>query len=386
MVELAVVSKAPNINVPMMDIASVRGLLDRQRGEFAKVLGNNRNFSPEKFVRMAVTAVQGNQKLMLCDGASFIGCLQRCAELGLRPGSDRGMYLVPRRSKTGRMQCTGVISYKALCDMARKSGVVQDIRSVVVRTGDKFKVVEGSDPSIIHEPNILDWDGEVTHVYGIAWLRDSPRSHFEVLSRAEVEKVRARAPARDEGPWVTDWEAMARKTALRRLVKLLPTCEHIDELLTEEESTAREVIERETTELQMADVLRTPPETPTVPQGEEKSQPLVPEIEIRPPEVRRRRGRPPGSKNKPAPTEAPPRWEQEPDDVGLSQRIPEYNGEPMADPEEQQRYMAEIRDIVDASEGKLTLPQRFESASIDDLKTLKGYYTRRLQEIQDATP
>jgi recombination protein RecT len=45
---------------------------------------------------------------------------------------------------------------------------------------------------------------------------------FEVLSVAEVEAIRARSRAAKGGPWVTDWDAMARKTAVRQLAKWLP--------------------------------------------------------------------------------------------------------------------------------------------------------------------
>ena len=43
-----------------------------------------------------------------------------------------------------------------------------------------------------------------------------------VLSRGEIEKVHARSKAADDGPWVSDWSEMAKKTAVKRLVKMLP--------------------------------------------------------------------------------------------------------------------------------------------------------------------
>ena len=45
---------------------------------------------------------------------------------------------------------------------------------------------------------------------------------FEVLSVADIESRRARGGAADNGPWVTDWPAMARKTAVRALEPYLP--------------------------------------------------------------------------------------------------------------------------------------------------------------------
>ncbi|MEV8169625.1 recombinase RecT, partial [Microbacterium paraoxydans] len=45
---------------------------------------------------------------------------------------------------------------------------------------------------------------------------------FVVLSPGDVERVRQRSKAKSSGPWRTDYDAMARKTAIRQLFKLLP--------------------------------------------------------------------------------------------------------------------------------------------------------------------
>jgi len=57
---------------------------------------------------------------------------------------------------------------------------------------------------------------------------------FLVMSREEVDKVRSRSKAGNNGPWVTDFDEMGKKTAFRRHSKWLP-------LSTE----LREVIERD---------------------------------------------------------------------------------------------------------------------------------------------
>ena len=42
------------------------------------------------------------------------------------------------------------------------------------------------------------------------------------MSRAEVERIRARSNARDFGPWKSDYVAMAEKTLIRRAARWLP--------------------------------------------------------------------------------------------------------------------------------------------------------------------
>jgi recombination protein RecT len=53
----------------------------------------------------------------------------------------------------------------------------------------------------------------------------------EVMSVAEIEKVRARPRAKDAGPWVTDYSEMCRKTVARRHSKVLPMSTDLDDLI-----------------------------------------------------------------------------------------------------------------------------------------------------------
>ena len=55
----------------------------------------------------------------------------------------------------------------------------------------------------------------------VAHFRDGGH-YFEVMSKAEVDSIRKRSKASDRGPWVTDYEAMAKKTVVRRAFPYLP--------------------------------------------------------------------------------------------------------------------------------------------------------------------
>ena len=112
-----------------------------------------------------------------------------------------------------------------MIDLARRSGQVVSLDARAVYEGDKFDVVLGLDSRIDHVP---DWQNanrtdpkKLTFVYAIAKLKDGGYQ-FEVMSRAEVDAIRARSKAKDDGPWVTDYAAMAIKTVVRRLFKFLP--------------------------------------------------------------------------------------------------------------------------------------------------------------------
>ncbi|HBB1586799.1 TPA: recombination protein RecT, partial [Escherichia coli] len=77
-------------------------------------------------------------------------------------------------------------------------------------------------------------DAPVTHVYAVARLKDGG-TQFEVMTRKQIELVRSLSKAGNNGPWVTHWEEMAKKTAIRRLFKYLPVSIEIQRAVSMDE-------------------------------------------------------------------------------------------------------------------------------------------------------
>ena len=78
--------------------------------------------------------------------------------------------------------------------------------------------------------------GEKIGAYAIAFLRDGG-FQYEILGREDIEKVRATSESwkNEEGrkysPWETWEEEMWKKTALKKLFKLLPKTNFSDQLI-----------------------------------------------------------------------------------------------------------------------------------------------------------
>jgi len=170
-----------------------------------------------RFCRMALNAVMRNPDLAKCDPNSFALAVINCAEMGLEPALGQAA-LVPFG---GKVQCQAM--YQGLIHLALNSGSVLSISAEVVRVGDKFDHVKGLEPKIEHRPcdNI---DGKITHAYAIAKLA-SGASTSVVLTGAEIDKVKASVKSntdKADSPWKAWPEEMAKKTAIKRLMKLLP--------------------------------------------------------------------------------------------------------------------------------------------------------------------
>ncbi len=173
-----------------------------------------------RMMRMCMTVVQQNPKLLDCTKASLLGAIMTSAQLGLYPDvSVLGhAYFVPFKGKV-----VFIGGYKGFIDLASRGGFVTSIQPYPVYEGDFFEFMYGLVPDLRHKPSGESLEErELTHVYCIARIRGEPVAQFIVMTKEEVDKIRGRSPARDKGPWVTDYEPMAMKTSVRRLIKYLP--------------------------------------------------------------------------------------------------------------------------------------------------------------------
>lgn len=206
---------------------TVLDLIQAQQPAIRRALPSG--MSAERFTRIALTEVRRNPKLAACDPYSLLGALMISAQLGLEPGPLGHAYLVP----FGK-ECTLIVGYKGMIDLARRSGNISSIVAREVCENDEFDYAYGLDDYLRHKPTLTD-RGKVIAYYAIAKYQDGGHT-FLVLSPDEVEKYKKRSKARGDGPWVTDYEAMAKKTAVRRLAAFLP--------LTVEAARALEVDEQ----------------------------------------------------------------------------------------------------------------------------------------------
>lgn len=198
---------------------TIASLIERQKPEIARALP--RHLNPDRLARIATTVMRTNPSLGSCSPQSFLGALMTCAQLGLEPGPLGHAYLVPfKNTKTGTVDVQFIPGYRGLIELARRSGQVQSISAHVVREGDFFDYAYGLDEKCEHRPSKKS-DGKVTDVYAIIRYKDGGHD-FEVMTRSEIETVRARSQSSEKGPWVTDWDEMAKKTVLKRLLKRAP--------------------------------------------------------------------------------------------------------------------------------------------------------------------
>ena len=204
--------------------AAVREILVKSKEGLQQALP--KHMTAERMIRVAMTVIQKTPKLLECDKRSLIGAIVEASQLGLEPDGVLGhAYLVPYTLNKGKANeitvCQLIPGYKGLIDLSRRSGTIKTVESRIVYEKDEFDFSYGLNPKCEHRPSRLPDPGKPIYVYAIGHLINGG-VQYEVMTVREVEAIRARSRASRNGPWVTDWEAMAKKTVLRRLCKLLP--------------------------------------------------------------------------------------------------------------------------------------------------------------------
>ena len=221
-------------------------------GDFKGILAANwhkiaavmpKHMSEDRMFQLAMSAYNSTPQLAECSTVSVLSCIMKCAALGMEPSAVDGLgraYILPfRNGKTHRMEATFILGYKGMIDLARRSGQLRSIHAQAVYEGDTFDYWEDEsgqhfkfrpDRQADHSPDRL------TDVYMTATLKDGGFI-FEHMTKAEVDAIRKRSKSANSGPWVTDYEAMALKTVIRRAARYLPMSTEAQQAVAADEQT-----------------------------------------------------------------------------------------------------------------------------------------------------
>lgn len=210
-----------------MKVMSEKGIVQQMiinmRPQFAAALPDV--MSPERFIRLTLTAFSKTPRLYECTSASLLGALLMAAQLGMEPNSPLGQaYLIPYYNRDKEAyECQFQLGYKGMITLAYRSGKVTDIAAYEVRANDRFDYELGLESKLYHKPVLRD-RGEVIAYYAVWHTKDGGHG-FSVMSKEDVEAHRnhfSKASQKDFSPWTTSFDEMAKKTVLKQALKYAP--------------------------------------------------------------------------------------------------------------------------------------------------------------------
>lgn len=221
---------------------SIAELIKAMEPEIRKALPEV--ITPERFTRMALSALNTTPKLRECTPMSFLAALMNAAQLGLEPNTPLGQaYLIPYNNK-GVMECQFQIGYKGLIDLSYRNPQMQIISAQAVYENDVFEYELGLNPKLEHRPALED-RGEVRLFYGMFKLVNG-RYGFEVMSKAAMDAyAREYSKAFDSSfsPWKNNYIGMAKKTVIKQALKYAPLKTDFRKALSNDETIKKELSE-----------------------------------------------------------------------------------------------------------------------------------------------
>lgn len=198
--------------------------------------------TPERFTRIALSALNNSPQLKQCTPISFLAALMNAAQLGLEPNTPLGQaYLIPYKNK-GTMECQFQIGYKGLIDLAYRNGKMQTIQAQAVYENDYFEYEYGLEPKLVHRPAFED-RGEIIYFYGY-FRTDNGGYGFSVMSKADMDlyaKTYSRAFDSEYSPWKLSYEEMAKKTVIKQALKYAPIKTDFQRALSTDETIKKQL-------------------------------------------------------------------------------------------------------------------------------------------------
>lgn len=197
-----------------------------------------KGYSPERFARIAVSELVNNDILQKCSISSFLSTVMTSCRLGLELGNLMGQcYAVPYKTT-----CTLQIGYKGMINLIHRSVGISYFKASVVYKDDMFDYSFGSDKFLKHKPSFNKHTNEDIICAYCYFETATGAKFFEVMPVNEIIDIRNNSQmyktAISKGfrtPWITHFDQMAMKTAIRRLFKQVPISNELAQAITLDE-------------------------------------------------------------------------------------------------------------------------------------------------------
>lgn len=227
---------APKLTTSM----SITDMIRAMEPEIKKALPTV--ITPERFTRIALSALNNTPALQKCTPISFLAALMNAAQLGLEPNTPLGQaYLIPYKNK-GVLECQFQVGYKGLIDLAYRNESMQTIQAQAVYENDYFEYEYGLEPKLIHRPATSN-RGELVYFYGV-WRAGTGGYGFAAMSKADMDvyaKTYAKGFDSSYSPWKTNYVEMAKKTVIKQALKYAPIKSDFQRALSTDGTIKKEI-------------------------------------------------------------------------------------------------------------------------------------------------
>lgn len=178
-----------------------------------------KHLTPDRFTRVLLTAMMKSPLLLQCTQESLFKGILDSAAAGVEIDGRRAHLIPYKNNNKGCYEAQLIIDYKGIAELVMRSGTVSSIHADIVCENDAFEYDRGQ--VLKHTIDLRKDRGNMYAAYCRIVMKDGGEK-CDVMSKQEVDAIRKRSRAGSAGPWVTDYNEMAKKTVFRRASKWVP--------------------------------------------------------------------------------------------------------------------------------------------------------------------
>ena len=173
----------------------------------------------KRLLALVLTASMRDTKIAKSTKESIILFCKKCAEYGTDRVGAGGMWPVAYWNKEKKAyEMVAIPDGRLMVEKTKQAKAITHASADIVFANDRFSYERGMEPKLTHIPTLGN-RGEPIAAYCVYTL-PSGEKDFVVMTWQEVLDIRNRSKAKDSGPWVTDLLEMAKKTVIKRALKI----------------------------------------------------------------------------------------------------------------------------------------------------------------------
>lgn len=208
-----------------------------------------RKYDPKSWAQTVVLAIVESQALTKC-----LTTAEGKASLyhALKFAAATGLSMNPQEGKCALVPYAGKIQYQimknGLIDIALADPNVRNIRSLVVKERDTFRILQTLDGDTFEfEPHLTD-RGEPIGYFAAVKMESGP-SYVKYITKDEAEKHRDRyssmynSDKKTKSPWHKSFDGMAEKTVIKELLRTNHISSDLDILVGTDDKAEAEMID-----------------------------------------------------------------------------------------------------------------------------------------------
>lgn len=201
--------------------------------QFASLLGGDER-ALERMLTVALHAATSNPRILQADPLTIVEAVRESMTLRLELTGVNGQgYLVPYWNKEKSLYDVQFQpGYRGLLLLVERTGKVVDVQAEVVYEADYLDWMGGARAYVNYR---AAWADRGDRLGTLAWANLPSEGGLVTkviqLPEADAERIRKSSKAADNGPWIEWPDEMRKKSALRRLTKILPQDESVERAL-----------------------------------------------------------------------------------------------------------------------------------------------------------